>query len=267
MEIIILLIVLVLAVFVMRALFNSEWRNGAQAKVDTVKKERIFWALVNNYGNLLTINAIFTIYLEPGHLATFIKGSSTRTDADLRVLKVLNKKDSFECIKNINSALEKADKTIVEILAKDSKSYTKADIKKFFEAHKDEHIFVPEQYDKFVSYYFHYLPDVTHLKSNDVWDTRKKLEEDAGQLEWKTEEVKVDAETLFAMKKSNVEIGEVVANILCGKEVANGALRDALTDWEHLHMLRWCIVDFVVAWHNTNLIQRFMWRVVSEFAS
>jgi hypothetical protein len=69
---------LVFAVYIIRALFNKEWREAAQAKVDSVRKERIFWQLVNGYeGMAFDIYAIFTIYLNPKLLGEFIIEKAT----------------------------------------------------------------------------------------------------------------------------------------------------------------------------------------------
>jgi len=126
---------------------------------------------------------------------------------------------------------------------------------------------VPDQYDKFVDFYIRFLPDQTHLTSADLWTTRKKLNEVADKLEWKTDEEKVDAETIFAVRKSEAEIGEAVGDILCGKDGEKDILRTFITNWEHIQMLRTCVVDLAVPWHNTNLIQRFMWKIVAGIAS
>ncbi len=266
MTIIILLLILVGAVFILRALFNAEWRNNVQAKIDGIKQERIFWRLVNGYeGIKFSINAIFTIHLDPRYFANFITIGDTRTERDKRVLKLIEGRRSFECIGILNTALEKAEQTVVGALKESNKSYTKEEVKKFFDTRKDE-LFVPEQYDKFVSFYLRFLPDHAHLKGTDIWEARKKLEEAAGKLEWRTEEEKVDGATLFAVKKSEAKVGAVVADILCGKSVTSGTLREALTDWEHIQMLRSCAVDLIVPWLGTNLIQRFMWQIVAEVA-
>lgn len=95
----------------------------------------------------------------------------------------------------------------------------------------------------------------------------KELKETVSKFEWKTDEIKEDAATIFAVRKSEVEVGEVLADVLCREDAKNGALREALMDWEHIQMLRSCAIDLFVPWHGTNLIHRFMWQIVSEIAS
>lgn len=266
MQIIILFIILIVVRFIVRALFNTEWRKGAQAKVDGIKDERFFWRLVDGFdGIMLGINDIFTIHLDTRHLA--IAYDHVRTENDKRILRLLKRKKSTESLNALNDALEKSGKIIDEMLVENSKSYTKEDIKKSFETHKNERMFVLEQYDKLVSYYLDFLPDRATLKGGDIWNARKKMEDLTIGLEWKTENVRVDAETLFELRKAEVEIGEVVANILCGKDSMSGKLRDSLVDWKHIQMLRSCVVDLVMPWLNTNLINRFVWEIITEIAT
>ncbi|MDP9249431.1 MAG: hypothetical protein M3M85_02910 [bacterium] len=268
MEIIILFIILVVAGFIIRALFNTEWRNSAQEKIDAVKKERVFWRLVNGYqGMNLDIEAIFTVHLDLKHFGTFIGSGNARSEDDEKILKLIRHRGSFGSINVLNDNLEEVDKVIIGILSHSTQQFTKAEIKKFFESRKDERLLMPAQYDKFMDFYMRFLPDQAHLKDADLWATRKKLSEVSGKLEWKTDEEKVDAETIFAIRKSEVEVGEVVGDILCGKDGDKDILRTFVTNWEHMQMLRSCVVDLAVPWHNTNLIQRFMWKIVAGIAS
>ena len=209
----------------------------------------------------------FTVHLDLRHLATFISSGNVRSEDDEKILKLIQNRGSFGSIKILNDTLEEVDKVIAGILSHSTERYTKAETKKFFESRKDEKLFVPDQYDKFVDFYIRFLPDQTHLTSADLWTTRKKLNEVADKLEWKTDEEKVDAETIFAVRKSEAEIGEAVGDILCGKDGEKDILRTFITNWEHIQMLRTCVVDLAVPWHNTNLIQRFMWKIVAGIAS
>lgn len=266
MQILLLVLLIVLAVIVLRGLFNKEWRGATQAKIDAVKKERIFWRLVKGYqGMNLGIEAIFTVHLDTRHLATFITSGNVRSEEDKKVLNLLNGQTSFSSIKVLNDALEEIDKVIAGIFSHDSQSYAKGEIKRLFEGRKDEQLFVPAQYDKFVDFYMRFLPDHAHLKGADLWEARKKLNDAAGKLEWKTDEEKVDAETLFVVRKSEVEVGEAVGEILCGKGEEKHILKAFIKDWEHIQMLRTCVVDLVVPWQGTNLLERWFWRVVEIF--
>lgn len=301
MQIFLLILLIVLAVIVIRGLFSKEWRESSQTKIDALKKERIFWRLVNGYeGLMLGVDAIFTVHLDPRHLITYIGSLSDfgkRTEDDARVLKLLTKRNAFANIKPLNDALEKADKTILETLKKDGATFTKADIQKSFEDRKGNRILLPDQYDRFVELYLRLLPNREPLENKhkktweeleekgaipkgelarvtsgkytkiDIWEARKELEKTTGGFEWKTDgigEIKEDMATIFAVRKSAAEIGEVLADILCSKN-SNGILREALTDWEHIQMLRSCSVDLIFPWHGTNLIQRWFWQGIELF--
>lgn len=298
--IIFLVIVFILGRFLVRGLFDSAWRKKAQEKFDSIKKERIFWRLINGYdGMVFNLYWVFTIYLDPRHLATFLTSFSYRekseVEEDAEIKKLISQKKGIENINTIRNAIEKREGIITQSFEKDEELFTKADIEKVFDARKDE-MLVTEQYDKFVEYYFRLLPSREPLKDEhkkiwqeledkdaitpkgtlerviagkynkaDIWDTRKKLEEKVGDLEWKTEEEKVDLETIFSLKKAQMEIGEVVSNLLCediSDTTKKEALKNALKEWEQLHMLSWCIIDFEVSWHGTNKIQQWMWKIV-----
>ena len=266
MQIFLLILLIVLAVVVIRGLFNKEWRDASQAKIDAVKKERIFWGLVNGYrGMNLGVEAIFTVHLDVRHLATFITSGNARSEEDEKILKLLKGQSSFSSIKVLNDTLEEIDKVIAGIFSHDDQLYTKGEIKKLLEGRKNEQLFVPAQYDKFVDFYMRFLPDHAHLKSADLWEARKKLNDAAGKLEWKTDEIKVDAETLFAVRKSEVEVGEAVGEVICGKDNEKDILKAFIRDWEHIQMLRTCVVDLVVPWQGTNLLDRWFWRIVEIF--
>ena len=266
MQILLLVVLIVLAVIVLRGLFNKEWRDAAQARIDAVKKERVFWRLVRGYqGMNLGIEAIFTVHLDVRHLATFFTSDNVRSENDKKILELLNGQNSFSSIKVLNDTLEEIDKVIAGIFSHDGQLYTKGEIKKHFESRKDERLLMPDQYDKFVDFYMRFLPDHAHLKGTDLWKARKELNDVAGKLEWKTDEIKVDAETLFAVRKSEVEVGEAVGEVICGKDNEKDILKAFIKDWEHIQMLRTCVVDLVVPWHGTNLLQRWFWQIVEVF--
>lgn len=265
MQIITLLISLIIVRFIIRALFNAEWRKSAQAKIDGIKQERIFWRLVDGFeGIRLGINDIYMVHLDVQYLTVVFE--HMRTKDDERILALLKRKKSIESLNMLFDAREKVEKTINELFVKNGKRYAKADIERSLKIHKNEQSFVPEQYDKLVSHYLDFLPDQTTLKDVDVWNARKRLEKFVRALEWKTEDVRVEAEILFALGKSEMEIGKAVMNILCGKDSPDDKLRDSLTDLEHIKILRSCINDFVVPWINTNYIHRFMWKIIAEVA-
>jgi len=267
---ILILIIIFLAIITISSLVNITWNKNAKEKINTVKKERIFWRLVNGYDGLIfDINAIFTIYLDQRHLVNFITGAKSHTKEDADILKLVKQKKDNDNIHNINDAIEKSDNDIRKIISKNQITFTNDDVKKFFKKHEEEQIVVPEQYERFVSFFLQMLRDY-NIVISDIWEARKKLEEKSAELEWKTEERRVDAETLFNLKKSEQEVGEVVCKLirvaLDNNEVVD-SLRVEMERWEKLHMLRWCIVDYSFNWIGTNGLQRLMWGMLANFAS
>jgi len=268
-ETLIFIIIIFLLITVVGGLVKINWNDNAKTKLNSLRKERIFWELANGYeGIIFDIKAIFTIYLDQRLLVNFITGVKERTEDDNEILKLLNKKRDTENINVINDAIEDRNNNIVKILNANQQLITKNEVVRVFENHKEEQILVPEQYDRFVKYFLQTLRGDS-IKLTDVWDVRLKLEDNSTELEWKSDENKVEPETLFILKKSQEEVGEVVIKLLCQKisdEKTTNVLRKNLEQWEKLHMLRWCIVDYSVDWIGTNGIQRTLWGILGNFA-
>ena len=306
MEIITLLLVLVLTRFTIRGFFNTEWRGKAQEKIDSIKKRRVFWNLVNGFdGSVFDIDWIFTIYLDHNRVRN-APLFSVLTEEDRKIRDLIKDNGMTydlvgENVKVLNKAIEEREEIIRDLIDKRSLTYTNAEIKKAFS--EDQ---IGEQYEKFVSIYFDLLPDrgpmpeehkriwkeledksvfpvgsLKHSTSDEynlteIWEARKRLSTVVGGFEYTSEDKQVDSPTIFFLKKAQVNIGKVVANLLC-EDVINekvedtktrGILKNTLKEWEQLHMLRWCIQDFsVVAWMGTSGFQRFIWRVVESISS
>src|SRR3989344_1023291 len=272
MDILLLILFSFLAVICMRGLFNREWHEAAQSKIDAIQRKRIFWQTLSGIeGSVFDIDAVFTIYLDPNWLPKLLLRGFGEENKDKEIKSLIRKRQGYKSINSINNALEARDEIITSIIAKNSFAFTKADIEKKFDEHEKESFSVPEQYDKFVSYFLNCLPDKSGLEKfslTDVWVGRKKLEERVRGLEYKMgvrAEVRADSKTLFDLKKSQVEIGEVVLFIITEKTVNDkerSDIENALHDWEKLHMLHWCVVDYTVAWYGTNILQRGFWHFV-----
>ena len=189
---------------------------------------------------------------------------SLSTEEDVEIKSLVSQEKGIENLNIIRKLLGERDETIKHFFDKDDQHFTKSGIKKIFDKRKDE-IFVMDKYDEFVSYYLKLLPNHEHLTKSDIWETRKRLEEKAGDLEWKNEEEKVDFKTMFDLKKAQMEIGDVVSGIL-SEDGKNGSLKKSLKEWEQLQMISWCIIDYSVAWQGTNGIQQFMWKILASFA-
>lgn len=311
MEIITLLLVIVLARFTIRGLFNTEWREKAQEKIDSIKKRRWFWKLITGIGDGLVLDAedVFRAYLDSRHLSTvfgrpvFDKEKYKETLGDTKIKNLIKDKGmAYDLVENmgvLNKAIDEREEIIKELLEKRTLTYTKAEVKETFAEQG-----FSEQYKRLALSYFDFLPDRGPVKEehekiwkeleakkvlpagslkhstsdeyslNEIWQARKKLEEMSRRDEWKTEDKKVDSGVLYSLKMSQTKVGEVVALLLC-EEVINEksedtksreALKIALRDWEQLHMLRWCILDYSPCWINTDRIQRFKWRVLESIS-
>jgi hypothetical protein len=222
-------------------------------------------------------------------------GFPDKEDNDVEIKKLISQKKGFENINILNKAIGEKDKAIQELLAQESVTLSKSEIDKAFKVFEEEKMAVPEQYDKFKSFYLRLLPNRGHMKKeheetfksledegvfphseldrvtsgkynlSEIWKARTELQEKSIDFEWKSEEEKVDPETMFVVKKSQVEIGEAVARLIYDK-TQNENLKKKLEEWEKLHILHWCIVDYSTGWIGTNKLERYMWNTVEVIA-
>ncbi|OGG69793.1 hypothetical protein A3I99_03580 [Candidatus Kaiserbacteria bacterium RIFCSPLOWO2_02_FULL_45_11b] len=265
MEIIILLLITGVAVFIIRALVNNEWRKSAQEKIDSIRKERIFWRLINGYGGFVFgVEAIFTICLDPKRFTTYMTDSQQLSVADKKVLRLLKKNRGIGNINIINTELKKVEESISSVLSDSSKILSKSELETVFDARNKDNFLATPQHEKLVDIFLLLLTTNSKVRKIDIWKARKLLDEEATRLEWKNEEEKVDTETLFYLKKSNVDIGETVADILIVE--APSDLKEMLKEWELMRMIKSSIVDYAVRQIGMNRIQHFGWKLIAEVA-
>lgn len=272
---ILLIIIVSLAIFIFRNFLSVPWNDDAKAKFETIRKERLFWNLVKDKKTSWGVDSIFTIYLSPDHFAPLLLYRSPRTETDKEILKLIRKGKDFANINALNRALEERDASIKKTLGHALRLISKSDVREAFDLHGEERG-VPTQYRKFVYMYLDHLT-VNDSKCLEVWEARKKFEENTAQLEWKNEDEKVEPLKLFDVKKSQEAVGRVIAKLLSERfavEVQIDTIPDCtdslikdLEQWEQLQMIQWCILDYSVGWLNTNGVQRLMWKALGEFAA
>ena len=268
----ILIVVIFFVIVVISGLISVRWNDNARIKINSLKKERLFWRLVHGFDNLIfDINAIYSIYIEPRHLVNFLPNpDEKRTVSDKEILDLVKINNNVENIKAINKAIEKRDEIIEEYIVQNQQTFTGKELMDSISIYKNSQILVADQFDKLASLFQRRLLK-ENLKCNDIWEAVKGLDETVGQkLEWKNENEKIDIDTLYSLKKSNQEINKVMIDFICEKSVDNGTkekLRNAMEQWEKLRMIRWCISDFVADQIGTNRMQHFFWDFLTNFAS
>ncbi len=115
MEIVTLLLVLALAQFTIRGFFNTEWREKAQEKIESIKKRRRFWHLMNGFGSsVFDIEWVFTIYLDHRHMETFFMSPLSHENEDQKIKNLIKEKsmiyDLIENVSILNKAIKRSGK-------------------------------------------------------------------------------------------------------------------------------------------------------------
>ena len=294
-------VLFVIWVLKLHKLVSIPWTPEAQEKIDTARKERRFWHLVKGYNGMsFDIQWIFNIYLEPRHLSTFMTSMHKEPEDVLareqKIKGLLTKRgNENDIIRRLNLEILDKENTIKGILDTYVFSYTQEELSNEFAEYGKMH-FTGEQYKKLTALYLSFLPTINtapwtekeidnfellekilpkesmtysseELRGGiNLWDARKELEEKMGELEFDTAGEQLPLGLLYSVKQADLQIGEIVRTLLCkcipNIEVSE-KLKNSLTDWSHLHLLRWCLVDFSVGWIGTNSIHRFFWRAIS----
>ena len=278
MELIILLLIVVLAGFLMRGLFDTKWRESSQEKIDGIKHERIFWGLMRGaYEVEHNVNDIYKLYvislikeLTVGDI--MMKGTSFPSyeeESDPYSLDRTVIKKKYSWIKNINrlnDSIEKEGKFIENSLGKMNLTFTDKEVRDELKlAKKQLHTIAdPEQYDRLVSFFAQLIED--KMTGVGILLSMRKLEENMSKFEYDhTGNVRVDA--FGPLVIAHMEINGIISKLLCKKiedSEAAKKLENSLKKWMQLHMLRFCIVDHSVWQVDTNVLERAFWRVVKS---
>ena len=93
-----------------------------------------------------------------------------------------------------------------------------------------------------------------------IWQVLKRLADDEHELEDSGENLNF----LEDLKRLQLNINNFVIDLLCGKfenKEKSGKLKKALKEWQQLHMLRWCVVDYS-SMRNLSILNEKIWRLI-----
>ena len=275
MNIIILIIVFVLAGLIARGLFDRNWRAKAQDNIDSIKNAKNFWHLMSQ-----KINAekVFSAYLRTRNQKDYIRVGDCVMDVysnkdeletnDLDI-KTINKDDSIKIINTIlNPKIEEKEKIITDFLAENKTNFTEEEIRKSFKEYFDDHFWNVDEVQK---HYNRFMP--AHLDSlvkSDktgvgIWKVLKEFSDKEHEFEFDRSGEK-HVEFLDSLKFLQNDMKSFVIDLICKKlgEEKSKKLMKALTEWQQLHMLRWCVVDFSIWEIGKNRIQTGMWHLATS---
>jgi hypothetical protein len=275
MEIIIVLIIFFFfARFITRGLFDKVWRQRVQSIIDSIRNERNFWYLMKQ-----DINAerVFTVYVRTMNQNDYIRAgdcvmdlySSHEADPNDLDKNIIKQGDGLSIINStLNPAILEREKIISDSLDANPIEFSEKEIHHEIEQYIEEKFPImglSEEFNRFIS-----AIDLKkgHKTSVAIWTARQELSKQMSDFEYDgSGNNKIAHDRLWYFETANISIGDLIANILVSKienEDIKAKLKKALREWEQLNMLRWCIIDYDVAWTiGTNRIQRSGWRLIS----
>ena len=249
MLILLYLIVICLAIFVAKSLFNSEWREFAQRQIDGIKNERLFWRLIDSDVLYPKIENVHDGYFSRGKSG--LSAEMKKADPVEIARTIISPKNSlFKNIKVLNAAIADREKAIDSYLKNKTIPVTESEIKKALERHK---FFSPSNtYERMSSVFLNLTRKEGPITEASIWAARKFFNEGLDRS-W--------SENEFG-KFARVRIGMATSDLIGDK--ANGApmIKEALREREGLLMLRECIVDYLRDYGPTSKAQRALWRIV-----
>ncbi len=258
MEIVNLVLILLLARFTWKCLFDEKYFKNIKLTIDRIKRKYWFWSLMRQ--DNLDIPDIFKLYivnfkkkLPINNLLLIHELDQNNISNQESTLKKVIKQSntSFKNFQILFSEIENREKSIEGLLKCYSFSIEKSDINRRFKKYKEDRIFWEDdfikRYDDIVSYFIQLINNNTNLL--DIWEKRKLFEDKMSKKYKFFNDEKIDF--FINTKLSQQYIGEVFTNILCEKikdTERSTQLKILISEWEKLHMLRWCIINYDDTW-------------------
>lgn len=260
MEIIALIVIFTLSRFVANGLFNSpKWRIDAQKKFDGIKRERIFWSLMNEKMTLNdkviehSIDDVFMSYLSNGP-ASF---NSTSDDV---IIKKMLVKDSSTNLAMLYGKIKEKDEFIERLLVKNQISFSKEELQKVF---KEVMQFgdLLETSDGYKLIYDHF--DLEEASGVKIWNLTKDLAYSYDYV-YLHDRGRFDKNMILSFKFKCLLLTEKIISLLCAKvenEEEVQKLKKALTERNKFKMVGACIFDHSFPFVGSSKLGELPWRV------
>jgi hypothetical protein len=180
--------------------------------------------------------------------------------------KTITKNDEIEIVNSLNLAIKDREKIISEHLEKTPIQFPEKEIHTKFEEFEERYDYllgsISNNYDNFIR------GTVDSLTKNEIsgvaiWEILKKIEDGTHDFEYDSTGNK-QVGFLDDLKLAQSAIITFFIDLLSEKNMNKETaqkLKKALVEWQQLHMLRWCVVDYSIWTMGTNGIQRGMWHV------
>jgi len=270
--VILLIIIFILARVTLRGLFNRTWKEKTQDIVWSIGNEKNFWYLMSQ-----KINApkVFFAYLRTRNQKDYIRVGdcvmdihSTKNEVDTTNLdiKTIKKSEGIRLINStLNPKIQEKEKVITDFLTENKINFTEDEIRKGFKEF-EENSWVSDDVTK---HYSRFMP--AHLDSLttsertgiSVWQVLKKFADEEHNFEFDRSGEK-HVPFLESLKMLQTDLNNFVIDLLCTKfenREKSEELKNSLTEWQQLHMLRWCVVDYS-SMRNLSILNEKIWRLI-----
>ncbi len=271
--IILIIIIFVLARTTVRGLFNRTWKEKTQDIIWSIGNEKNFWHLMCQ-----KINApkVFFAYLRTRNQRDYIRvgdcvmdihSSENEVDKTDLDIKTIIKSEGIRLINStLNPKIEGKEKVITDFLTENKVSFTEDEIRKSFKELEENPWSVSGDVTK---HYNRFMP--AHLDSLlksektgvGIWKVLKDFVDKEHDFEFDRSGEKHVA-FLESLKMLQNDLNNFVIDLLCEKfenKDKSEKLKKELKEWQQLHMLRWCVVDYS-SMRNLSILNEKIWRLI-----
>jgi hypothetical protein len=268
--IILIIIIFVLARITLRGLFSRTWKEKTQDIIWSIGNEKNFWYLMSQ-----KINAqrVFFVYLRIRNQRDYIRVGDCIMDvysADESVidkndldLKSITKNSGIGLINStLNPQIEKKAEIISDYLTNNKITFTEDEIRKGFKELEENSWIsgdVTKHYNHFMSAHLDSLIE-SEKTGISIWQVLKKFADDEHKFDDSGERLNF----LESLKMLQTDINNFVIDLLCGKfenKEKSEKLKKLLKEWQQLHMLRWCVIDYS-SMRNLSILNEKIWRLI-----
>lgn len=260
---------------VLRGIFDRNWQIKAQYNIDSIKNSKNFWYLMSQ-----KINAekVFQTYLRTRNQKDHIRvGDCSMFDFGLSKnelgvndfnINTITEDDSVKIINIIlNPKIEEREKDIVGFLIENKFVFTEEEIRKafkeYFRAHSQNVEEVQRCFDQFMETHLDYFIRCDEKTGIGIWKVLKGFSDRDYKFEFDYSGKRVDI--LNSLKLLQNDIKSFVLDLFCSKLDDEKSIKiiTLFKEWQHLNMLRWCVIDFSLWEIGKNKIQISLWHCVN----
>lgn len=268
----ILILILVLARYTLKGLFNRKWREQCQDIVDNIRNEKTFWSLLDSFNGM---------EFDPRGVLSLYMISLTReiTNRDAQVYQVTGRKpmlkglvqkknDAQTNLEQLRKALSERDAFIKYYLNANEVIFSDTEISDTYRLIDDDlgAKDVPMPYHQFIRERFNSIiqGEITGLS---IWIILKEIERKEAEFQYdKTGTKMINARASLALLTAQTFIYDTVSDLLSKKledEKDFSRFQKVLAEWRQLHILQW-FINAQSNWkRDLKDWELMMWRVIA----